>query len=80
MSPGLGDFSQQAASYQRARPGYPAALVDRLIASAGLPPGDAVADLGAGMGIFTRLLADRGFSVTAVEIPYVCRAWTARRV
>jgi SAM-dependent methyltransferase len=63
----LGDFSEQAASYARARPGYPGALVDRLVESVGAHPGDAVADIGAGTGIFTRLLAERGFSVTAIE-------------
>lgn len=65
MSP-LGDFGPQAEAY-RARPTYPAALLDRLIADAGAAPGDAVADLGAGTAIFTALLVARGFVVTAVE-------------
>jgi SAM-dependent methyltransferase len=63
----LGDFSAQAASYSRSRPTYPAALIDRLIADAGVAAGDAVADFGAGTGIFTRLLVERGFLVTAIE-------------
>ena len=63
----LGDFSQQADAYARARPNYPAELVDALVAHVGARPGDAVADLGAGTGIFTELLAARGFRVTAVE-------------
>jgi ubiquinone/menaquinone biosynthesis C-methylase UbiE len=63
----LGDFSAQADAYARARPTYPVELLDRLVAHAGVKPGDAVADLGAGTGIFTELLVARGFHVTAVE-------------
>ena len=62
-----GDFTAQATAYSRARPGYPPEIVDRLVASAGVRAGDAVADLGAGTGIFTALLAARGLRVTAVE-------------
>jgi ubiquinone/menaquinone biosynthesis C-methylase UbiE len=63
----LGDFSGQAAAYGKARPGYPAALIDQLIRDAKAQPGDAVADVGAGTGIFSALLAERGLKVTAVE-------------
>ncbi len=63
----LGDFSEQADAYGRARPSYPAELLDQLTAHVGVAPGDAVADLGAGTGLFTELLAARGFDVTAVE-------------
>jgi SAM-dependent methyltransferase len=63
----LGDFSHQAQAYARARPSYPPALVDLLVADAGLSPGDAVADFGAGTGILTRMLVERGLTVTAVE-------------
>src|SRR5687767_11696018 len=62
-----GDFTPQAEAYARARPGYPAELVDRLIAAAGVAAGDPVADLGAGTGLFTGLLAARGLAVVAVE-------------
>jgi len=61
-----GDFTNQAAAY-RARPSYPPALVDLLVADAGLQNGDPVADLGAGTGIFTRELVARGFRVVALE-------------
>ena len=64
---GLGDFSAQAESYRTARPTYPAALIDLLVADADVLPGDAVADFGAGTGILTRLLVERGFFVTAIE-------------
>jgi len=62
-----GDFTAQAAAYSRARPGYPEEFVDRLVAAAGVGPGDRVADVGAGTGIFTALLAARGLRVAAVE-------------
>lgn len=63
----LGDFSEQAEAYARARPSYPAELLDALAARAGVKRADAVADLGAGTGLLTELLAARGFQVGAVE-------------
>jgi SAM-dependent methyltransferase len=64
---GLGDFSAQAESYRTSRPTYPDSLIDSLVADAGIVPGDAVVDFGAGTGIFTRILVRRGFALTAVE-------------
>jgi len=56
-------FGAAASTYERARPSYPAAAVDWL-----LPDGDPrVLDLGAGTGKLTRLIADRGIDVTAVD-------------
>ena len=62
-----GDFSPQAEAYARARPGYPPEMVDLILDLAEVSPGDAVADLGAGTGLFTRVLADRGLRLSAVE-------------
>jgi len=64
---GVGDFTDQAGVYGRARPHYPRELIDLLIEGAGLQAGDRVADLGAGTGILTEDLVERGFVVTAVE-------------
>ncbi|MBZ0233357.1 MAG: class I SAM-dependent methyltransferase [Deltaproteobacteria bacterium] len=69
----LGDFSPQAKVYA-ARPGYPVELVDRLVARVGASAGDRVADLGAGTGIFTQLLAARGLVVDAIEPNVAMRA------
>lgn len=57
-------FNRLADDY-RARPGYPAALVDRLAALAG--DGGSVVDLGAGTGLLALPLAARGLPVRAVE-------------
>jgi SAM-dependent methyltransferase len=63
----IGDFTEQADAYARSRPDYPRALVERWAAALGVGRGDRVADIGAGTGIFTRLLATCGFDVVAVE-------------
>jgi ubiquinone/menaquinone biosynthesis C-methylase UbiE len=60
-------FSGAAAAYARYRPDYPDALLDWLVAQAALAPGDPVADVGCGTGIFTRRLAQHGLVVTGVD-------------
>ncbi len=62
-----GDFSAQAEVYARARPGYPDAIVERLLARAGVQAGERVAELGAGTGLFTEKLVARGLRVIAIE-------------
>ncbi len=57
-------FNRLADDY-RARPGYPAALVDRISALAGAA--GTVVDLGAGTGLLALPLAGRGIAVRAVE-------------
>jgi SAM-dependent methyltransferase len=60
-------FAGLASTYARYRPSYPAALVDRVLAAAGVLPGDRVADVGCGTGILTRLLAERGLDVVGID-------------
>lgn len=62
-----GRFSDRAGDYDAGRPSYPDGAIDLLFDGLG-DAGDVVAvDLGAGTGISSRLLADRGASVIAVE-------------
>ncbi|MFF2011927.1 class I SAM-dependent methyltransferase [Streptomyces sp. NPDC058195] len=61
-------FDRAAAQYAAARPGYPPALLDAVEELARRPlRGARAADIGAGTGIATRLLHERGARVTAVE-------------
>lgn len=64
-----GDFSNQADAYARARPSYPEAIVDRLLARAEVDAADdpSVVEIGAGTGLFTERLAARGLRVLAIE-------------
>ena len=61
-------FNRAAASYQRARPDYPAALFDDLIEASGLTPGDRLLEVGCATGKATVPLARRGFRITCVEL------------
>ncbi|MCU1398302.1 MAG: hypothetical protein JWN62_1411 [Acidimicrobiales bacterium] len=58
-------FASTAAAYERARPGYPQDLLDRVFAEIGIDR-PRILDLGAGTGKLTRQLLAFG-SVTAVE-------------
>ncbi|MFD8692808.1 class I SAM-dependent methyltransferase [Streptomyces sp. NPDC059651] len=61
-------FDRVAAQYAAARPGYPAALLDAVEELAGRPlRGARTLDVGAGTGISTRRLHERGARVVAVE-------------
>ncbi|HKU95856.1 MAG TPA: class I SAM-dependent methyltransferase [Vineibacter sp.] len=60
-------FDQVARDYGAARPGYPDALVDDVIAYAGLDPSDAVLEVGCGSGQATKSFATRGFRMLALD-------------
>ena len=68
-----GRFTPRADAYTRCRPSYPPAALDALWRL--LPgPDPIIADLGAGTGIFSNLLADRGARVLAIEPNAAMRA------
>jgi SAM-dependent methyltransferase len=73
-------FSGRVDDYERGRPGYPAALYDAIAELGALSPGSVVADLGAGTGISSGPLVERGYSVVAVEPNDEMRAAAVRRL
>lgn len=67
-------FERGAADYERGRPTYPRAAVERLVAECGIDETTTVLDLGAGTGKFTRLLFEHTPNVVAVEPVAAMRA------
>ena len=62
-----GRFSERADAYAAGRPSYPGAAIEGLFDGLGDPQDVLVADLGAGTGIASRLLAAGGAQVLAIE-------------
>lgn len=60
-------FTNRAVSYAEYRPGYPAAVIERIISGFNQLELLQAADMGAGTGISSRMLADRGLNITAIE-------------
>lgn len=60
-------FSERVENYVRYRPSYPPEVLDLLESECGLAPGAAVADIGSGTGILSKLLLERGAHVYGVE-------------
>lgn len=60
-------FDRVADIYDEARPGYPEALLERLLALAALPTDAHVLEVGCGTGQATLPLARRGYRVTCLE-------------
>ena len=61
-------FDPVAAEYNAARPSYPDAIYDELEAATGPLAGQLVLDGGAGTGIATRQLAERGARMLALDL------------
>jgi SAM-dependent methyltransferase len=60
-------FGSVAELYGQVRPAYPGELVEQVVDSAQLEPGDRILDVGAGTGIASRQFAATGHSVVALE-------------
>lgn len=58
-------FTGKAKSYAKARPGYPKESIEYICSV--VPTGSVFADVGAGTGKFTQLVAERGHTVFAIE-------------
>jgi ubiquinone/menaquinone biosynthesis C-methylase UbiE len=61
-------FDGIAERYEAYRPGYPAHVVEFIIATTGLAPGAAVLEIGCGTGQLTKRMAGSGFRLTAIDI------------
>jgi ubiquinone/menaquinone biosynthesis C-methylase UbiE len=60
-------FDQVASVYSNARPDYPDALVDDVVAYADLKPNDRIFEVGCGTGQATKSFAKRGFPILATD-------------
>jgi ubiquinone/menaquinone biosynthesis C-methylase UbiE len=72
-----GDFTELAGNYAKYRPGYSRFVAETVIRSCrahGRKQRPVVADVGAGTGIWSRMLAEQGAKVTAVEPNEAMRA------
>lgn len=61
-------FDSVARLYDATRQGYPAEIADAVVTNAAIGPGAAVLEIGCGTGQFTRQLAGRALSLTAIDI------------
>ncbi|MCP9487421.1 MAG: methyltransferase domain-containing protein [Gaiellaceae bacterium MAG52_C11] len=73
-------FDAVAEDYDRVRPSYPGEVFDDLVELARLSPGARLLEIGCGTGQVTRPLAQRGFTVVAVELGERLAALTRRRL
>ncbi|MDQ7092933.1 class I SAM-dependent methyltransferase [Desulfosporosinus sp. PR] len=60
-------FSSKVLNYGKYRPTYPKELVNYLLREVGISTNAVIAEIGAGTGIFTKLLADKVKKIWAVE-------------
>jgi SAM-dependent methyltransferase len=74
MADSVSRFDNRADDYAKSRPAYPAEAIDAVLEGLGFEALLTVADVGAGTGISSRLIADRGALVVAVEPNAAMRA------
>jgi ubiquinone/menaquinone biosynthesis C-methylase UbiE len=73
-------FDGVAGLYDATRQGYPGEIADAVVANAAIGPGAAVLEIGCGTGQFTRQLAGRALSLTAIDIGAAMVRATRRNV
>jgi SAM-dependent methyltransferase len=73
-------FDDVAVRYDRARPGYPAELVEDAIAFSGLAANGRILEVGCGTGKATELFAARGFRIDGVELGANLAALTRQKL
>ena len=73
-------FDEIAELYDRARPTYPGALIDDVVALAGLEPRSRIVEIGCGTGKATLPLAERGLRITCVELGSSLAALAGRKL
>jgi SAM-dependent methyltransferase len=73
-------FNEVAELYDRMRPSYPAQLIEDLVELARLPASGRILEVGAGTGISTLPLAERGYEIVAVELGSDMAAVARRKV
>lgn len=61
-------FEETADLFNEARPGYPAQMVEDVLALSSIPPDGRILEIGCGPGNATLPYAERGYHVTAVEL------------
>jgi ubiquinone/menaquinone biosynthesis C-methylase UbiE len=73
-------FDGIAEGYDASRPGYPAHVMESIIAAAGLGPGATILEVGCGTGQLTERLARPGLQLTAIDIGASLIAAARRRI
>ncbi|GHU43386.1 methyltransferase [Spirochaetia bacterium] len=63
----INTFTNKTTLYSRYRQNYSCELIQHLYANVGFQPSSCIADIGAGTGMFTELLLQKGSTVFAVE-------------
>ena len=61
-------FNEDARLYDLARPGYPAAMFDDIVALSGIPQGGHILEIGPGTGQATLPFAQRGYYVLGIDL------------
>ncbi len=63
-----GSFDRAATLYDAARPAYPQALADDVVALSRIPPGGRILEIGCGTGQATLLFARHGYCIQCIEL------------